>query len=509
VTPRSRTATKGPVAGRTSTAFSRATTAFTLATTAVGLTTATAIALHAGCAPAPTQWTVAVSTDAPLPTFGDRLLLEVLVDDGSLACAGCRHDVGLDARTQWPVSFGVLPAARSETLHVRARLYRADHVGPDGLPLADGDGVLDAVGILPEADGDTRVALTLRGECFERVSSTAARTSCGAPERPLPPETPDRTLSPGAWPPTAPAACPEGVPDGMRCIPGGVFLCGDVRAPPVDVAYDAGTATTAVPERAVRLDTFLLDVDEMTVGDLRRLAQAGRIAFASDAGAPGAPTIAEPQNPQTGADAGVDPACTWLGVDTDAHDDLPLACIPWASANAICHARGGRLPTEAEWEYAAGNTQRETTYPWGESPDVQDLCLHAYVGRGRSTSAGAPENPVCLASADDAGAAPGPAARNAPTRDLTDRGVRNMGGNLQEYVADNYQVYAGPCWTAGGPLLQDPSCDAGGPVSPRSVRGGGWQGSPHLAVVAERNLVPPHYRGDAFTGVRCAADLAR
>jgi formylglycine-generating enzyme required for sulfatase activity len=280
----------------------------------------------------------------------------------------------------------------------------------------------------------------------------------------------------------------------------------------VDVVYDAGTPTAAAPERAVRLDTFLLDVDEMTVGDLRQLVQSGRVAFASDAGpAVGTLKIVEPQNPDTAPGGEVDPACTWRGANTDAHDALPLNCISWASADALCRARSsGRLPTEAEWEYAAGNAQRETTYPWGESPDVQDLCSHAFVGRGRAGGTGRPENAVCLEEDAGAGlgAAPGPAARSADTLDRTDQGIRNMAGNVQEFVGDNFEAYSDECWTAGGPLLQNPSCDAGGAAAPRSVRGGGWQGSPNLAIVSERNLVPPRYRGDAFTGLRCVVEWA-
>jgi sulfatase modifying factor 1 len=469
-----------------------------------------ALAILSACAPASPQWTVLVSTDAPLPTFGDRLLLEVLADDGASACTGCRRDFGLSPQTQWPVSFGVLPPASGKTIHVRARLYRADHVGPDGLPLADGDGVIDALGVLPATSGDTHVALELRGDCFEKVSDVFAHTNCGGPEKTLPLATLDPLPLPGTWPASAPAACPSEARSDLKCIPGGVFLCGNVHAPPFDALYDASSPTTSTPERAVRVDTFLIDTDEMTVGDLRRLVQGGQIAFVPDAGAIAASAIVEPDNPQAGADAGIDPACTWLGVDSDANDSLPLNCISWASANALCQARdGGRLPTEAEWEYAAGNMQRETTYPWGESPNVQDLCLHAIVGRGRADGLMRSENPVCLAL--DAGAllAAGPATRSAGTLDVTDRGVRNMAGNVQEFVADNYEAYTDLCWTAGGPLLQNPSCDAGGAQSPRSVRGGGWQGSPDLAIVSERNLVPPHYRGDAFTGLRCAVDLPR
>jgi hypothetical protein len=52
------------------------------------------------------------------------------------------------------------------------------------------------------------------------------------------------------------------------------------------------------------------------------------------------------------------------------NENLPMNCVPWYKAFAFCVWDGGRLPTEAEWNYAAtgGNEQRK--YPWGSTaPD--------------------------------------------------------------------------------------------------------------------------------------------
>src|SRR5262245_47584447 len=93
------------------------------------------------------QWRVEVTTDASIPQIGDRLLLEVLHDEGQLACAECRRQFGVLGAEQWDFSFGVVPPDPEARFRVRARLYRSSRSGPDGLP--EGSSLIDAVGLLP------------------------------------------------------------------------------------------------------------------------------------------------------------------------------------------------------------------------------------------------------------------------------------------------------------------------------------------------------------------------
>jgi formylglycine-generating enzyme required for sulfatase activity len=131
-----------------------------------------------------------------------------------------------------------------------------------------------------------------------------------------------------------------------------------------------------------------------------------------------------------------DTGCTWLpsswtfGVYPVHLANHPVWTVPPAAADAYAAwlaARTGRafrLPTEAEWEYAAsGGTGRE--YPWGDTFDATRL---------NTVEAG----PL---STTPVGMYP---------RGRTESGIDDLGGNVEEYVADAYRPYPG-----GTPVADD------------------------------------------------------
>jgi formylglycine-generating enzyme required for sulfatase activity len=420
------------------------------------------------------QWLVAIGTDAPVPQLGDRLLIEVLDEVGE-ACTGCRRQLGAPGPEGWPVSFGIAEVG-SGPRRLRVRLYRASNTAPDGLPAPPL--LIDALATLPPAAGITEVELTLSMACFGLpvvfddgqggAESCDPATGALAPMRPLELGDGSRLPRPGSWPPARVVGCAGPTPEGMVCIPGGVFLLGSHQHLPISPEIDPD------PEQLVQLSPFWLERDEMTVGDIRPLVADGL-----------QPPIMH----------GTEPGNELCAYTASGDEGPSVNCLSHAQAEEACARRDRRLPTEAEWEYAAGNVTAETIYPWESTaaPPTELVCATTLVGRGRGVLEG--ESTACVA----ADTIPGPIAGGFDS-DVTTLGLRNMGGNVSEWVADSQAPYTDPaCWAAGARLLVNPVCLAAS--SFWSHRGGSWADPPFQARAASRqgaNGAGPQ------VGVRCA-----
>jgi serine/threonine-protein kinase len=166
------------------------------------------------------------------------------------------------------------------------------------------------------------------------------------------------------------------------------------------------------------------------------------------------------------------------------YERKPAIQVTWDAARLYCKARGKRLPTEAEWELAArGATSRR--FPWGNEPPSCDDVVHDRGPEGRC--AGKPTGP------ENVGTAP---------RDRTPEGVLDLGGNVGEWVYDQFLLpYYPPC---GGCV--DPRNEAVVPLADdyRIFRGGSWQ----VPEIASRTTTRSRWkRTDVMTGVgfRCAS----
>lgn len=432
------------------------------------------------------QWTVWVTTNAPVPQLVDRVLIDILDDQGELACGDCRRQLGVPLDpAAWPISFGVAAPADGRPVRVRVRLYRAARAGTDGLPTPATS--FDRVAALPTPHGNTDVQMILEGDCIGLASDVAQRLSCAAteralvPEAPLVPGKPDPSIRPGVWPRAASTPC-SGAPDGMVCVPGGFFVLGDAR----DIGTGVGDNSSQHVERFVTVSPFAIDRDEMTVGTVRSLLAAGNVSANPSAR----------QGPSSGQLA----QCTYLGPSDETNDALPINCVPFDLAVQVCAAQGKRLPTEAEWEWAAGNESEETRYPWG---DLGEPCDRADVGLGRFiTEAALPEVYTCRVRegrpARDGGL---PAASNPA--DVTALGVRRLAGGVSEWVSDRVASYNAPCWHPERPFLVDPRCDDDLSINARRLRGASWAGAPAFVSAAGREAFDPN-TPLSYIGFRCA-----
>jgi formylglycine-generating enzyme required for sulfatase activity len=131
-------------------------------------------------------------------------------------------------------------------------------------------------------------------------------------------------------------------------------------------------------------------------------------------------------------------------------DNHPMNCIDWYGAVEYCSWAGGRLPTEAEWEYAARSGGLDRPYPWGEEEPSCGRVVKSSNSDTVGCAMGGTE-PVC----------------SRPTGD-TDQGVCDMLGNVREWVADHYHPdYTGAPTDGSAWTTDDEEAD-------RVMRGASW-----------------------------------
>ncbi len=154
------------------------------------------------------------------------------------------------------------------------------------------------------------------------------------------------------------------------------------------------------------------------------------------------------------------------GRETDDRGNMPVNCIAWQEAEYFCRAAGGRLPTEAEWEYVASSgTDADTNrYPWGMFFVENDMCGDFDADAGVSDGYvvfNAPNSGMgCgLYSTNDVCSRP-----NGNTTAWAE-GICDMSGNVREWVEDDYHPDYEGAPTDGSAWL-DPLPDGGVPDPP-------------------------------------------
>lgn len=242
---------------------------------------------------------------------------------------------------------------------------------------------------------------------------------------------------------------------------------------------DNGMAGDAV----ATLSTFRLDDYEVTVGRFKQFI-AGYAEHQ--------PAIGSGNNPSNDLDEGWD--ASWnesLPVDeaqlidnvqscderftTYAKDDetLPMNCITWFEAYAFCIWDGGRLPTDAEMNYAAAGGEEQRHYPWSVPPESEEIDASRAVFAPDAT---APER----------------VGSRSPLGDGR-WGQSDFSGNVWEWCQDWYRTYPPRCINCAN--LTD--------YSIRVIRGGSFFGGGETLYTSSRLYHAPN-QADFGVGVRCA-----
>src|SRR5262249_29159352 len=139
--------------------------------------------------------------------------------------------------------------------------------------------------------------------------------------------------------------------------------------------------------------------------------------------------------------------------DLFGHRNLPVNCVSWRFAQSYCQARGADLPSQAQFEYVAGNLASHQ-FPWGD--DVP-RCSDAVFSRA-GFGAYAAEASGCLPPGDHGGPLRvGPAGRLDVVTPGGDGAIYDLAGNIGEVLLDRWNEQDEPCWGVG--VFHDAPCD--------------------------------------------------
>jgi len=243
-------------------------------------------------------------------------------------------------------------------------------------------------------------------------------------------------------------------------VPAGVFYMG------CNGALDKLCAAPEEPQHKVELDAYWIDISEVSHATYKACVVSGAC-----------------EAPVANVSGGV------YGTSNTAK--RPINGVNWAEAVTFCKWRGGRLPTEAEWEKAArGGCEKHA---------AQDCAKAMPVWPHGNSPAACPDVVVSLSGKHGCG--------NHATADVGARpknaspyGVRDMAGNVMEWVHD---VYDKTYYT--NPPSKNPKGPAASSTSVRVRRGGGFASVANDVRASARNGVAVK-DSDRYTGVRCAYD---
>ena len=268
------------------------------------------------------------------------------------------------------------------------------------------------------------------------------------------------------------AITPPPVPTGFVYVPGGTFTMGDTRG---------GGLDNELPTHSVTLNSFYIGKYELTQAEYSQYLQPGSSWTSNDGLGNNYPayyvswyailkycnlrSMDEGLTPVYSISGSTNPAA-WGTVPTSYNSTWNAAICNWS-------ANGYRLPTEAEWEYAARGATNNPDYLYSGSDDVGTVAWY----EGNNSTYG---------------------SKPVGTKGPNGIGTYDMSGNLWEWCWDWYSGYS-----------SSPSSNPTGPTSGtgRIGRSGRWSNSANSCRVAYRLYINP-YSSDYGVGFRvCRAGL--
>jgi formylglycine-generating enzyme required for sulfatase activity len=246
-------------------------------------------------------------------------------------------------------------------------------------------------------------------------------------------------------------------------IPAGSFWMGAQKADPNGLGYDAEADDDEAPVRSIAVPAFRIGRYPLTVAEFREFLEAGDAGYLN-------PKNWDPRGWEWRSANGRTTPGAWD--QQPAHPNRPVTRVSWYEADAYCRWKGGRLPTEAEWEWVArGTTGRK--YPWGrDDPTARHANFKMHVG-----------------SPTPVGIYPG---------DAHEHGVRDLAGNVWEWCNAWYVPYVSE-------ITQGATAPKTGPS--RVLRGGSFSSYARDLRAAFRLNIHPEYEYFNF-GFRVVWSLA-
>lgn len=235
--------------------------------------------------------------------------------------------------------------------------------------------------------------------------------------------------------------------ENMVFVKGGTFKMGDTH-------WDGVGEKDEKPVHSVTVNNYYIGKYEVTVAEFKEFIDAK--GYKTDAEKTGYSYVFDGKwNKKNGV--------TWRcdvngNIRLISEYDHPVLHVSWNDAKAFCEWRGGRLPTEAEWEYAAIGGNKSKGYKYSGSNKIKDVAW--YEGNANSKT------------------------HEVGTKQANELGIYDMSGNVFEWCNDWYdEDYY------NNSSKDNPQGATSGVY--RVLRGGGWGGSGYYCRVADRLRFDP------------------